>query len=71
MTASNVKTVHLSSRARESLWNGVMVIYFVLSLLFAARAAADVDTDARELSAAGGEVEVFVASAMPGRDTSG
>lgn len=71
MTATNVKTVHLSSRARESLWNGVMVIYFVLSLLFAARAATEIDTDARDLCAGEGEVEVFVASAMPGRDTSG
>ena len=69
MTATNVKTVHPSSRARESLWNGVMVIYFVLSLLFAARAAADMDTDARELRAAGGEVEVFLVVPMSRGDT--
>ena len=69
MTATNVKTVRPSSRARESLWNGALVIYFVLSLLFAARAAADMGTDARELRAAGGEVEVLVASPMSGRDT--
>ncbi len=69
MTATNVKTVHPSSRRRESLRTGAIVNYIVLSSLFAARAAPEIDTDARGLRAAEGEVEVFVASPMSGRDT--
>ena len=65
MSATNDRTPHQSSKSRESLWNGAMLIYFVLSLLFAARAAADIDTQARELR--GGAVAESVASSVHGR----
>ena len=67
MSATNDRTPHQSSKSRESLWNGAMLIYFVLSLLFAARAAADIDTQARELRGGEGAVAESVASSVHGR----
>ena len=59
MTVTNDKTLPESGRTR-TLWNGAVLIYFVLSVLFAARATAAVELDARDTRAGESQVEVRI-----------